>query len=64
MAQASVLDTFNFTPPPFMYKHIFDIFGHLVKKNVPQLFERWSCNRIIQGNVQGGLFFSDFGKYP
>ena len=29
----------------------------LGQKVVSQIFERWSSNRIIEGNVQGGLFF-------
>ncbi len=37
-------------------------------KVLPHISERWSGNRIIEGNMQGGLFFSDFimmpSKYP
>ncbi len=35
---------------------------------VIQIFERWSCSRIIEEVMQGGQFFSDFSiipsKYP
>ncbi len=27
---------------------------------VPQIFERWSNNRIIEGNMQGGLILAPY----
>ena len=31
---------------------------------IPNCFERWSSNRIIEGNVQGVCFFSDIRAVP
>ena len=33
-----------------------DPWSLVCQKVVPQIFERWSSNKIIEGSVQGGLF--------
>ncbi len=42
------------TDPPGMFPPIF-IFQ---KSVVPQIFERWSSNRIMEGNVEEGSDFA------